>query len=345
MALGDGVKETDCCLLIPATIIAEDVYPDFGGAGYISATTLQKSIEGLTSIRVVSGDHPDMGIVTKGSQVTGEFIEIKFRDNGVPGVVRLFKAKNTPEFLDYIRKSDPAHKDVSIGFYCDVIPEAGEWNGKKYDFSIIDILYDHVAVGIPKGRCTAPNCGLGIHSETLPASFSFRDLLVTGVTDPPRDDEGARNDGGKNLSTANDSTSQTPDPPAKAPGDQNNKTQTRTVATQLTYEQALQRISTLEEEKKTMQKSFDEVKAEHDDLLAFREAEVRNKLKIDLKKLGNYADDELNLMQTDEMQSRLAIHQRGASVPKSIRFSQYAVPGEEEDGVKIQKFDAQKWRR
>lgn len=58
-------------------------------------------------------------------------------------------------------------KDVSIGFVYTEDWTPGEWNGQKYDFIQRDIVINHVAVGVPKGRCPSPLCGLSVDMATI----------------------------------------------------------------------------------------------------------------------------------------------------------------------------------
>jgi hypothetical protein len=55
-------------------------------------------------------------------------------------------------------------KDVSIGFTYDLDKTPGDWRGQHYDYIQRNIFIDHVAVGVPVGRCPSPYCGLGVDS-------------------------------------------------------------------------------------------------------------------------------------------------------------------------------------
>jgi hypothetical protein len=104
-------------------------------------------------------------ILTKPYEITGKIAETQLDEtrNLVKGNVHLFKAKNDAGFLDDVRAGKL--KDVSIGFLYEEDWQAGKWNGKPYDFVQRNILINHVAVGLPKGRMTSPSVGLGLDSS------------------------------------------------------------------------------------------------------------------------------------------------------------------------------------
>lgn len=78
----------------------------------------------------------------------------------VSGEVHLFKDRNTPQFIQDVKGGKL--KDVSIGFIYAEDWTPGEFNKEKYDFIQRDIVINHVAVGVPKGRCPSPLCGLSV---------------------------------------------------------------------------------------------------------------------------------------------------------------------------------------
>ena len=67
-----------------------------------------------------------------------------------------------PDFLADVKSGK--RKDVSIGFFYDFDETPGDWNGEKYDFVQRNILIDHLAAGVPVGRCPSPYCGISVDS-------------------------------------------------------------------------------------------------------------------------------------------------------------------------------------
>jgi hypothetical protein len=86
----------------------------------------------------------------------------KFCDkiNAIQGNLRFFKAKCDAAFLDQIKTGK--RKDVSLGFFYDFDATPGKWNDQPYDFVQRNILVDHVAAGVPVGRCRSPYCGIAV---------------------------------------------------------------------------------------------------------------------------------------------------------------------------------------
>jgi hypothetical protein len=64
---------------------------------------------------------------------------------------------------------------VSSAYYCNEVYVPGEFGGEKYDFYQEQLVFHHVAVGVPEGRCPPPYCGL---------MDSFDDFLRVKVRDP-----------------------------------------------------------------------------------------------------------------------------------------------------------------
>ena len=54
--------------------------------------------------------------------------------------------------VNTIKSIDRGHKDISCGYSCNLDFTPGEYEGQRYDAIQRDIRYNHVAVGIPKGR-------------------------------------------------------------------------------------------------------------------------------------------------------------------------------------------------
>lgn len=158
------VIETDTELVIPAKIARECVLPYPQGKAYRPKEELEKSFFTFDGAWIVSGKHPDQMLVSKPSEVSGRLKNTMWDTDAlgpvVSGEVHLFKERNTPQFLADVKAGKL--KDVSIGFIYAEDWTPGEFKTEKYDFVQRDIVINHVAVGVPKGRCPSPLCGLSV---------------------------------------------------------------------------------------------------------------------------------------------------------------------------------------
>ena len=52
------------------------------------------------------------------------------------------------------------YKDTSTAYFCNELFDVGEFGGQKYDAVQKNLMFHHVAVGVPEGRCPSPYVGL-----------------------------------------------------------------------------------------------------------------------------------------------------------------------------------------
>jgi len=158
------VEDSDEFLVVPAIIAREGVFPYPEGKAYKPAAELKEAAWTAEGAWVVAEKHPDTVILTVRDDIKGKVENTKFCDkvNGILGNLRFFKAKCDAGFLDEIKTGK--RKDVSLGFFYDFDPTPGKWNDQTYDFVQRNILVDHVAAGVPVGRCRSPYCGIAVDS-------------------------------------------------------------------------------------------------------------------------------------------------------------------------------------
>jgi hypothetical protein len=161
------IKETETELIIPTTIAREAVLQYEQGIAYRPKDELKESFFTFDHAFVVSGKHPDQMLVSKPKEITGRIQNTVWHEDEakITGDTILVKSKNTPQFLADVKAGKL--KDVSIGFLYTEDWTPGEFQGKKYDFIQRDIVINHVAVGVPRGRCPSPLCGLSVDMETI----------------------------------------------------------------------------------------------------------------------------------------------------------------------------------
>ncbi len=156
------IEDSQEFLVVPATIAREGVFPYPEGKAYKPAAELKEAAWTAEGAWVVAEKHPDTVVLTVRADIKGKVENPKFCDkiNGIIGNLRFFKAKCDAKFLDEIKTGK--RKDVSLGFFYDFDESPGQWNGQHYDFVQRNILVDHVAAGVPVGRCRSPYCGIAV---------------------------------------------------------------------------------------------------------------------------------------------------------------------------------------
>jgi len=167
------VKDSDKQLTVNAVISKEGVYPYPDGRALKCRRELHKMSRRLkyAGAKLIIHDHPDSMVIMSQQDVQGGVQNI-FMDNGkVRAQLTFDKEFTSPEFLEKVRKASTKigeALDVSIGFYYQPETEPGIWkdpltgNKHAYDYIMRDMLLDHVATGVLKGRCPAPACGIGV---------------------------------------------------------------------------------------------------------------------------------------------------------------------------------------
>jgi len=158
------IEDSDDFLVMPARFAREGVFPYPEGKAFKPASELKEAAWTGEGAWIVAEKHPDTLIVTLRDEIKGKAENVKFTEkiNGIVGNLRFFKAKCDAKFLEEVKSGK--RKDVSLGFFYDFDATPGQWNGEKYDFVQRNILIDHVAAGVPVGRCPSPYCGIAVDS-------------------------------------------------------------------------------------------------------------------------------------------------------------------------------------
>jgi hypothetical protein len=188
------IEDSKCCLKVNAVITKAGVY-DYSDTPVMhegksltkalkSAAELLKATRTARAAKLVVLEHPThpMPVVTSQGQMKGNVEKPFFDRDKIRAQLNFDKQECSTDFLEKVRaaatkKGNPL--DVSIGFYHEVDPTPGNWKdqltGKEsaYDYIMRNIVIDHVACGVPRGRCSFPNCGIGADA----VSVSVDDIL------------------------------------------------------------------------------------------------------------------------------------------------------------------------
>jgi hypothetical protein len=171
-------EDVTCCLKVNAVIAKEGVYSFPAGPNgenkqcLWSRAELLKATRTARAAKITIKEHPPGKVVTSQDEIYGT-VEKPFFDRDRIRAVLSFDKDITPaDFLEGIRgaaSKEGKPQDVSIGFYYSEDLTAGDWHGQHYDMAMRNIVIDHVATGVWKGRCTYPNCGIGVSSQEVQA--------------------------------------------------------------------------------------------------------------------------------------------------------------------------------
>ncbi len=103
---------------------------------------------------MVTNEHPRSRVIMDVSEIKGRVL---------PETVRLRNDVATGDLLitdkalaDKVRKGK---RDLSPGYFADIIEESGTFNDEPYEAAQKNVLYDHLAV-VKLGRCSRPKCGI-----------------------------------------------------------------------------------------------------------------------------------------------------------------------------------------
>jgi hypothetical protein len=154
------IEDSRCCLKVNAVITKEGVYPYPDGRAFKSRMELLKATHTARNAKITILDHPDSLVVMSQKQINGIVEKPFFDRDRIRAVLNFDKSTCPTDFLDNVRNGKL--KDVSIGFYYQPDMTPGKWNDKNYDYVMRDIVIDHVAAGVVKGRCSFPDCGIGV---------------------------------------------------------------------------------------------------------------------------------------------------------------------------------------
>jgi len=141
-------------LLVKDAIICRAMVLDYQGKKILkSPEALADSM--LTMQRMmITDEHPRSRVIMDVSEIKGRVLpETVTLNNNVASGDLLITDK---VLADEIRKGK---RDLSPGYYADIIEEPGTFNDEPYEAVQKKVLYDHLAV-VKSGRCARPKCGI-----------------------------------------------------------------------------------------------------------------------------------------------------------------------------------------
>jgi len=180
------IEDSHCCLKVSAVIAKEGVYDFPAGPNGENVKCLWSRMELLKEAKaakrgggvpIIILDHPPEKVITSQEEIYGAAEDIYFDRDRIRSNLNFSKDVCDPDFLDGIRRAAAQNgppKDVSKGFYYYEDWTPGVWHGQRYDMVMRNMKLDHVAAGVWKGRCSFPNCGIGVSSKAMAAFLNSR---------------------------------------------------------------------------------------------------------------------------------------------------------------------------
>jgi len=170
------VEDSKCCLKVNAVISKAGVYLYDDGWALKPKMELLKASNAIryAGAKLTLHKHPDSKVIMSQTQLAGGLEKPFFERDRIRATLNFDKALTPSPLLRNIRESvaRKAGLDVSIGFYYDhdatpgFAADVNTGKQRAYDYVMRDILIDHVAVmfdgDLLRGRCTYPNCGIGV---------------------------------------------------------------------------------------------------------------------------------------------------------------------------------------
>lgn len=157
-------------------IASEIIQPYEDGRALKDAKELEDYAWTVEGRWCISKNHPEDAIISDRDQVCGKTSNASYVKNlkdpktgrpsrkGVRADVTVFNKRIDADLLKEMKEGKKP--DVSIGFFYTRDDTKGEvadgpFKGEKYDYVQRRMFHDHLAIGIDKGRCPSPYCGLG----------------------------------------------------------------------------------------------------------------------------------------------------------------------------------------
>lgn len=203
---GSKLVDTKDGLLVKDAIICKAMVLDYQGKKILkSPEELALSMPTMQRM-MITNEHPRARVIMDPSEIKGRILPETVRldnDTAVGDMLITDKA-----LADEVRDGK---RDLSPGYYADVIEESGIFNDEPYEAVQKKVLYDHLAV-VKKGRCARPVCGIldSINSnseielmERIPDTPDIPDMPKSALTDSIEKDLGKLHQVAAGLSEKN----------------------------------------------------------------------------------------------------------------------------------------------
>jgi hypothetical protein len=156
-----NLRETDEEIVVPAILERESILQYGNLHSYRSAAELKAAAFTLEGAWIVAYRHTPFPYIVDRADIRGRVKNVVWVDetNSLKGDLVFSKSLCDAELLDKLR-AGTLNKDTSTAYFCNELYEVGDFGGQKYDTIQKNLMFHHIAVGIPEGRCPSPYVGL-----------------------------------------------------------------------------------------------------------------------------------------------------------------------------------------
>jgi len=156
-----NVRETETEIVVPGILERESILQYGPIRSYRSAAELQAAAFTLEGAWIVAYRHTRTPHIVDRRDIRGRVRDVSWdaEVNALVGEYHFAKSLCDAVLLKQLREGK-LNNDTSTAYYCQEVFEAGEFGGQKFDSRQEGIMFHHVAVGVPEGRCPSPYVGL-----------------------------------------------------------------------------------------------------------------------------------------------------------------------------------------
>jgi hypothetical protein len=171
-----NIVEIEDEIIVPAILERESILQYGCSKQYRSAEALKAGRFTLEDSLIVAYQHTPTPHITRQEVIRGKVRSVTWNPeiNGFLGELHFNKKYCDSELLNKVR-AGTLNKDSSTAYFCTIINEPGEFGGQPYDARQEGIVFHHIAVGIPEGRCPSPYVGM------MDSYNSYNDFLRVSV--------------------------------------------------------------------------------------------------------------------------------------------------------------------
>jgi hypothetical protein len=184
-----SIRETDEEIIVPAILERESILQYDEGMGYRSAEELQKAAWLLNGTPILLYRHAWPIWNFSQEDVKGQVWDVSWEPEraALLGDLHFRKEVCNVELLEKIR-SGALNKDTSTAYRYMHDNTPGVFGGQPYDYQQRGLVFAHIAVGVPAGRCPGPYLGMLENSSDflrvcLKPQGLFRSIATVMVSD------------------------------------------------------------------------------------------------------------------------------------------------------------------
>ncbi len=141
-------------LLVKDAIICRAMVLDYNGKKILKSPEVLADSMPTMQRMMITDEHPRSRVIMDVSEIKGRVLPetVTLNNNVATGDLLITDKALADEIQN-------GKRDLSPGYYADIIEEPGTFNDEPYEVVQKKVLYDHLAV-VKLGRCSRPRCGI-----------------------------------------------------------------------------------------------------------------------------------------------------------------------------------------